>query len=430
MNETTSRFPRFQGGEETLAIEWWPTEKLVPYARNPRVAPEAAVAKVAGSLAEFGWRQPIVVDEVGVIIAGHTRLLAAQRLGLEQVPVHVAAGLTPQQVKAYRIADNRSAQETSWDFGLLPLELTELSDLGYDMGLTGFDPAELAGILAAGTEGLTDPDLIPEVPDEPISKPGDLYLLGEHRLLCGDSTNVDDVQRLMVGKKAPLMATDPPYLVDYQGGQHPATEANGGKRGEDPDKHWDQYIDHEHSVEFYVDFLKVALDHALDDHAAIYQWFGIMRTEVIWQSWREVGLLPHQVLIWKKTRSVLTYSHFMWDYEPMMYGWREGSMPKVKPPADAKAVWEIASKIEDTPGSIHPTMKPVETIRRPIGYHTKPGELIYEPFSGSGTALIAAEELGRTCYAIEQAPQFVDVAVARWEAFTGKSAVKERHGKA
>ncbi len=412
---------------EKLAIEWWPAEKPVPYARNPRQAPEAAITKVAASLKEFGFRQPIVVDEEGVILAGHTRLLAAKRLGLARVPVHVAAGLTPEQAKAFRIADNRSAQETAWDLELLPLELSELEGAGYDLALTGFDPEEYAAYLAEPTEGLTDSDLVPEPPVEPVTRPGDLYRLGEHRLLCGDATSAADVGRLMAGKRASLMATDPPYLVDYQGGTHPASEANGG--AETRDKHWDAYIDHEHSVAFYVDFLRVALDHALDEHAAIYQWFGIMRTEVIWQSWREVGLLPHQVLIWKKTRSVLTYSHFMWDYEPMMYGWREGSMPKVKPPADAKAVWEIGSSIEDGASGIHPTQKPVETVKRPIAYHTAPGGLIYEPFSGSGTALIAAEELGRTCYALEQSPAFCDVAVARWEAFTGRKAEREGHGR-
>lgn len=407
---------------DKLAVEWWPTEKPIPYARNARACPESAIAKVAASLKEFGFRQPLVVDEEGVIIAGHTRLLAAQRLGLEQVPVHVAVGLTPEQVKAYRLMDNRSAQETSWDLELLPLELSELAGFEFDLALTGFEPDELSAFLATPTEGLTDPDDVPEFPEEPVTQPGELYLLGEHRLLCGDSTSAADVERLMLGKRATLMATDPPYLVDYQGGQHPASEANGG--AETRDKHWDQYIDHEHSVQFYVDFLRVALEHALADDAAIYQWFGIMRTEVIWQSWREVGLLPHQVLIWKKTRSVLTYSHFMWDYEPMMYGWREGHMPKAKPPADAKAVWEIGSAIEDGMSGIHPTQKPVETVRRPISFHTKPGGLIYEPFSGSGTALIAAEETGRTCYAIEQSPAFCDVAVERWERFTGKQAAR------
>ena len=163
--------------------------------------------------------------------------------------------------------------------------------------------------------------------------------------------SAEDVKRLMTGERASLMATDPPYLVDYQGGAHPASEANKGVPGKD--KHWDQYVDHEHSVAFYVDFLRVAIDCALTDAAAVYQCFGIMRTEVIWQAWREVGLLPHQVLIWLKSRSVLTYSHFMWNYEPLMYGWREGHMPTEKPPADAKAVWEIASGIEDGAGR-HP----------------------------------------------------------------------------
>ena len=185
-----------------------------------------------------------------------------------------------------------------------------LPTTAFDLELTGFDESELASWLVEKTVGLVDPDEVPPPPEEPRAKLGDLWLLGRHRLLCGDATKATDVARLMNGKRASLMATDPPYLVDYQGGQHPATEANGGKAGEDPDKHWDTYIDHEHSVAFYVDFLRTALDHALSEHAAIYQWFGIMRTEVIWQSWREVGLLPHQVLIWLKSRSVLTYSHF------------------------------------------------------------------------------------------------------------------------
>ncbi len=411
----------------TPTVALWPIEKPVPYARNPRLAPESAIAKVAGSIEEFGFRQPIVVDEEGVVIVGHTRLLAARSLGLGQVPVHVASGLTPEKVKAYRLADNRTAQETSWDSELLLLELSELVDLDIDTALTGFEPEEIAAFLASPTEGLTDEDEAPEAPEEPTSKPGDLYLLGEHRLLCGDATDSDDVQRLMDGKRATLMATDPPYLVDYQGGSHPASEANKGAPTKD--KAWDEYVDHEHSVEFYVAFLKTALDHALEEDAALYQCYGVMRSEVIWQSWREVGLLAHQVLIWRKTRSVLTYSWYMWDYEPILVGWRQGHQPKMKPPADAKAVWEIESKIEDSPGSVHPTMKPVELIRRPILYHTKPGGLIYEPFSGSGTAIIAAEATGRTCYAMEQSPAFCDVAVARWEAFSGDQAeVKHRAG--
>jgi DNA modification methylase len=281
--------------------------------------------------------------------------------------------------------------------------------------------------------GLTDPDEVPEPPAEPISKPGDLWLLGKHRLLCGDSTDAAQVQRLMAGERAGLMATDPPYLVDYEGGVHPASEANGGivngvRVGHD-EKHWDVYLDHAAAVGFYRDFLKVALDVALTPDVAVYQCFGMMRTEVIWQAWREVGLLSHQVVIWKKTRAVLTYSWFLWDYEVVMVGWPQGHKPKRTPPASERAVWEIASTEgnEEGAGGKHPTTKPVELIRRPILWHTKPGGLIYEPFSGSGTALIAAEMTGRHCYAMELSPAFVDVAVARWEAFTGKTATKESH---
>ena len=401
-------------------IQMWNPSRCIPYARNARVIPDSAVAKVAASIKEFGFKQPIVVDGKGVIVAGHTRLLAAERLGLEEVPVLVADDLTAAQVKAYRLADNRTGQEASWDLELLNIELGDLLELDIDLALTGFDDDELAAMLAEPTEGLTGEDEAPEPSEEPVTRPGDLWLLGKHRLLCGDSTCADDVRRLMDGKRAALMATDPPYLVDYEGGSHPDSEANEGAATKD--KHWDTYIDHEHSVEFYADFLRCALEQALTPDAAVYQCFGIMRTEVVWQSWREVGLLPHQVLVWKKTKSVLTYSWFMWDYEPLLVGWPEGHQPKLHPPADARAVWEIESKIEDAPGSIHPTMKPVELIRRPITYHTKPGGLIYEPFSGSGTAIIAAENTGRRCYAIEQSPAFVDVAVARWEAFTGEKA--------
>jgi len=411
-------------------VEWWPIDKPIAYARNARQVPEAAIAKVAASIKEFGWRQPIVVDAEGLIIAGHTRLLAAQRLQLPTVPVHVAENLTPAQVKAYRLMDNRCHEETSWDPELLRLEFEELGSMDLDFALTGFDESELVSLLAPpAIEGLTDPDEAPPPPDAPVSRAGDLWVCGRHRLLCGDSTKAEDVARVMDGKRAVLMATDPPYLVDYRGGQHPATEANGGKWGADPDKHWDAYTDHAAAIDFYREFLSAAIEHALIAAPAVYQWFGAMRTDIVLEAWRAVGLLPHQMLIWRKTRSVLTHSHFMWDYEPMMYGWIEGKRPALKPPADARAVWEIESKIDDGAAGIHPTQKPIETIRRPLTYHTEPGGLLYEPFSGSGTAIIAAEELGRSCAAIELSPAFGDVAVARWQAFTGREAVLEDDGR-
>jgi DNA modification methylase len=409
---------------ETLTVELWPTERPMPYEGNPRHCPESAVAALVMSIREYGFRQPLVVDADGVIIVGHTRLLAAKQLGLERVPVHVATNLTPAQVKAYRLADNRSAEETSWDLELLPLELEGLLELKYDLDLLGFEKQELAALLTAPKEGLSDPDEVPEPPPEPITRPGDLWQLGPHRLLCGDSTDPQCVKRLMDGRRASLMATDPPYLVNYDGGHHPATVGNGGKAGKVYEKEWDAYRDPEHSTEFYAAFLQAAVDEALTDSPAVYQCFAITRVECVLSAWREAGLLAHQTLIWRKSRAVLTYSDYLWDYEPLLYGWIAGSRPERRPPADARSVWEIESRIEDAPGAVHPTIKPVELIRRPITYHTSPGELIYEPFCGSGTALIAAEQTGRVCCALEQSPVFCDVAVARFEAFSGGKAVR------
>ena len=285
---------------------------------------------------------------------------------------------------------------------------------------------ELAKLQLAALPTSVDAEVVPEPPAEPVTRPGDLWLLGDHRLLCGDATDGDDVARLMDGKRAVLMATDPPYLVDYDGGNHPQTWANGGKAGKDPTRHWDAYTDHEHSVAFYESYLTVALEHALATRPVVYQWFGAMRAPIVFEAWERVGLLAHQTLIWVKSRVVLTHSHYMWDYEPCLYGWLKGRQPKRKPPAEARAVWAIDSIVEDGAGGVHPTMKPLECFRRPIAYHTTPGELIYEPFAGSGTALIAAQQLGRVCYAMELSPAFCDVIVARWERFTGQKAV--RHG--
>ena len=399
-------------------------QSLIPNPANWRQHSPTQRGSLSEVLAEVGLVQTVIVNRTtGNLVDGHLRVELAIAQGQPTIPVVFVELSEDEERIVLSTLDPIGAMATA--------DREKLSDL-----LQGIDNPDLGGLLEAvakanhlaldfGSAGLGDPDEVPEPPVEPVSKPGDLYLLGDHRLLCGDSTKPDDVSRLMAGERAVAMITDPPYLVDYRGGAHPTSEANKGAATKD--KHWDHYIDHEHSVAFYIEFLRTALDCALTEDAAVYQCFGIMRTEVIWQAWREVGLLPHQVLIWLKSRSVLTYSHYLWNFEPLMYGWREGHMPAAKPPADAKAVWEIGSAIEDGAGSIHPTMKPVELIRRPIGYHTAPGDLIYEPFSGSGTALIAAEMSKRRCYAIELSPAFVDVAVARWQRFSGQTAVCE-HG--
>lgn len=399
---------------------------LIANPLNWRGHPQHQADALGDVLEQVGLVATVLVNRrSGHLVDGHLRVELALRRGEPSIPV-TYVDLDEEEERVILASLDPIGAMASADRD----KLAEL--------LSGIEDPELGGLLDAvaranrialdlGSAGLIDPDEVPEPPEEPITQPGDLWMLGPHRLLCGDSTKEEDVVRLMDGKRASLMATDPPYLVDYQGGSHPASEANQGAAGRD--KHWDHYIDHEHSVAFYVDFLAQALKQALTDDAAVYQCYGVMRSEVIWAAWREVGLLAHQVLIWRKTRSVLTYSWYLWDYEPLLVGWPEGHQPKLHPPASEHAVWEIASTIEDGANGIHPTQKPVELIRRPILYHTTPGGLIYEPFSGSGTALIAAEATGRVCCAIEQAPAFCDVAVERWQKFSGEQATLDGDGR-
>ena len=412
-----------------LTIEYWPIDRPQPYANNPRTIPPSAVAKVARSIAEFGFRQPIVVDEKDVVIVGHVRLAAAKQLDLTSVPVHVASGLSAAQVKAYRLADNRSAQETDWDATLLGLELTDLAALGLELDLTGFEADELAAYLGPDKVGLTDPDFVPAPPAEPRSRPGDLWQLGEHRLLCGDSTNPDDVQRLMAGERATAMVCDPPYLVNYRGDNRPPTWANGGKTGHQKVRDWDDYTDPKSAQAFYEGFLRAALECALTERAPVYQFFAALRAPLLFGAWQQVGLLTHAVLIWHKSRRPIGRSDYVWTYEPIAYGWRKGQRPPVsrRPPAGSSAVWEIPSAIEDGAGGVHPTMKPVECYRRPLLYHTRAHEAVYESFAGSGTALIACEQLGRRCYALEISPVFCDVTIRRYELFAGKQAILLDH---
>jgi DNA modification methylase len=417
MRQTATEAP---WANRIVAHETVAPEELIPHPDNWRVHGAAQTGALSDVLGSVGLVQSVIVNKTtGHLLDGHLRVELAKAEGQPTVPV-VYVELSEEEERVVLASlDPIAAMATA--------DRTKLSEL-----LAGIENPDLAGLLEAvaranrialdfGGQGLTDPDEAVALPEEPVTQPGDLYQLGEHRLLCGDSTSSADVARLMAGERATLMATDPPYLVDYVGGAHPASAGNKGVAGRD--KHWDEYIDHPHAVEFYVDFLRCALKNALTPDAAIYQCYGIMRSEVIWQAWREVGLLAHQVVVWKKTRSVLTYSWFLWDYEPLLVGWPAGHQPKTHPPAEATAVWEIGSAIEDGAAGLHPTQKPVELIRRPLTWHTQPGGLIYEPFCGSGTALIAAEQTGRRCYALEQSPAFVDAAVRRWERFTGKSAV-------
>ena len=317
----------------------------------------------------------------------------------------------------------------SWDQELLARLLGELNDIPeVDLTLSGFSDEEIQSHLKGlesreKRERLETFDLdeaMEAAQAAPVAHTGDVWLLGDHRIMCGDSTDSCDVVRLMNGKKASLLSTDPPYLVDYSGGNHPASKSNQGKPGKD--KNWDEYVDPEVSVEFYRNFLTLAQEH-LKPKSAIYQWHAYKRQTLVEQAWVESGLLVHQQIIWVKARGVLTHSHYLWAHEPCFYGWVEGHQPSKKPPASERTIWQL-----DQQGSsmnIHPTQKPLELFLRPIEFHTEPGDICYEPFLGSGTQLIAAEKLSRTCYAMEQEPQYVDVAIKRWESFTGEKAEKE-----
>ena len=392
---------------------------LQPAPCNPRTIKDERFANLCQSIQvdpDFLWLRPILATADGTVFAGNMRLRAAQQLGMESVPA-ILVDIPEQLARERALRDN--AQWGEWEEDDLAKILEGLRDHGSNLDLLGFGERELQQLLnrLANEGGLTDPDDVPELPEEPLTQPGDLWLLGDHRVLCGDATNRRDVTIVMNGEKAKLMATDPPYLVNYTGGNHPDSHVN---RPETKTKNWDEYKDPESAVQFYIDFIATALPH-LEERAPIYQWHANTRQALVDEAWRKTGLLAHQVIIWVKARGVLTHSHYMWQHEPAMYGWKEGKQPGLKPPANMTTVWQVDQKGEQD--GIHPTQKPVELFRRPLLYHTKPGELCYEPFLGSGTCLIAAEELGRHCYGLEREPAYVDVVIARWEQFTGKKAV-------
>jgi DNA modification methylase len=409
-------------------------EKLISNPANWRQHPHHQAEALEDVLEQVGLVATVMVNKrSGHLVDGHLRVELALRRGEPTIPVTYIDLDEEEERIILACLDPIGAMACA--------DRDKLAEL-----LAGIESQDLAGLLDAvaranrialdlGGDGLTDQDEVPEPPAVPVSRPGDLWQLEEHRLLCGDSTSQDDVRRLMDGKRAVLMATDPPYLVDYDGGNHPQTWGKDGSaiRAEEKTKHWDAYQDHEHAVGFYSDFLKLALEYALIEAPPIYQWFGMMRIAVVLEAWKVNGLLAHQVIIWHKSRPVLARCDFMWDYEPCLYGWPAGKRPEpeLRPPANATAVWDVDQRegVEEDLGSVHPTIKPVELIRRPILWHAKPGEIIYEPFSGSGTAIIAAEMTGRHCYAIELSPAFVDVAITRWQSYSGEQARLEGDGR-
>jgi len=409
------------------AAEYVAITDLKPWDRNPRKNSEA-VAPVADSIKRFGFGAPILARLADHrIIAGHTRLLAAKKLGMAAVPVRFL-DISEADAQLLALADNKLGEIAEWNDDILARVLADLKAQNVALEPSGFDAKEIDRLIAelnAQDLSIVVEEPTPAPPKNPQSKRGEVYQLGPHRIMCGDSTSADDVLKLMVGERAALLATDPPYLVDYDGANHPQSKENKAN-GEINNKHWDAYIDPSSSVEFFSSFLRVAIAHALVENPAIYQWHASRRQALVEAAWNENKLLFHQQLIWVKSRPILTRSHFMWQHEPCFYGWIEGKPPTKRPPAsgDCTSVWTIDGESD----GIHPTQKPLEIFTRPIGYHTDAGALVYEPFSGSGSQLIAAAKTGRRCFAMELAPEFVDVARIRWTNFARAAGIDPGRG--
>ena len=433
-----------------MNIEAWATEKPIPYARNARKISDMAVDKVAASIKEFGWRQPIVVDGEGVVIAGHTRLLAAKKLNLKHVPVHIATELTPGQVKAYRLMDNRSHEEARWDEELLELELFDLKGLDLDLGLTGFNSNEIDNLLLK--EEYEKADAVPPVPESPTLLPGDLWLCGPHRVLCGDCTKPEAVAQLLNNMQPILMVTDPPYGIELDTEWRDRAGLNGGAFGKKrtviskahAKKHpiapaEPSYM--KHRTEGHTN-TSISMDTRADWSEAFelvpsvqvaYVWHASVFTREVLDGLLRIGFLYPQQIIWNKGRVVLTRTHYWYQHEPCWYV-RKKNAPWFGKAGENSTVWDAESPKFLMGGSDeqkfdHPTQKPVALMRRSILNHTKPGELVYEPFLGSGTTLAAAEMTERTCYGLELDPKFVDVVVQRWQDFTGKAAILEGDGR-
>ncbi len=397
-----------------MKIELWPVDQVIPYARNARTISETAVAKVAASIQEFGWRQPIVVDVHRVIVAGHTRLLAARKLGLKEVPVHIADNLTPAQIKAYRLMDNRSHDETSWDFELLGPELTDLQSLGFgNLELTGFDEKEIADFLAGATspgqEGLTPDDEAPALREAAVTQPGELWRLGDHRLLCGDAMVLADVKRVLAGARADLVVIDAPYNVNYEGGTKEKLKIQN---------------DHMADGAFYQFLLKAYQNLAAvtKEGAGIYVFHADTEGVNFRRALVEAGWKLAQCCVWVKQTLVLGRQDYQWQHEPILYGWKPGAAHRWFTDRKQTTVWNF-DKPARSPE--HPTMKPVDLVSYPILNSSRNGDVVLDTFGGSGSTLIACAKHGREARLLEIDPKYCDVILRRWQEWSGEKAHNE-----
>lgn len=396
---------------DRLRLEFWPLERVIPSPRNARTHSAAQVAEIAGSIRAFGFINPLLVGEGGVLIAGHGRLAAARQLALREVPVISVHGLSETQQRQLMLADNRIALNAGWDLDMLRLELTELKTMGADLGLLGFSKGELARALTpASFSGLTDEDALPPLSETVVTRPGDIWVCGAHRLICGDSTDLAVVSVLLGGARPALMVTDPPYGVSYDPAWRHRAGVNAslrtGKVENDGRADWSEAW-------------------ALFPGNIAYVWHGALHAATVAQSLEGQGFSIRAQIIWAKERLVIGRGDYHWQHEPCWYAVRaRGNWT-----GDRKqtTLWSISSREQDA-DTVHGTQKPIECMRRPMLNNASPGEAIYDPFLGSGTSLIAAESVGRICFAVELAPAYVDVAVRRWQAFSGRVAVRLADG--
>lgn len=415
-----------------MEIELWPIDRPKPYPKNARKWSADAVAKVASSIRAYGFRQPIVVDAQGVIIIGHLRVAAAKSLRLKEVPVHIARDLTPAQVRGLRLMDNRSHEEAAWDFTLLAPELAELSAESFDLGLTGFDVHELDVLLRDPLDEEMA-DQAPPLPEVAATQPGDLWLCGEHRVLCADATSATDVTRLLGDREPRLMVTDPPYGISLDSewrdragiNKHGPAEASYMKKR--TPGHTETTISGDTRADWSEAFELVP------SLAICYVWHASLYTREVLDGLLRIGFLYPQQLIWNKGRPVLTRSLYWFAHEPCWFV-RKKNAPWYGKAGENSTIWESPSPkfimgASDEPKYNHPTQKPVELMRRPILNHTRRGELVYDPFLGSGTTLAAAELTERVCLGLELDPKYVDVIVGRWQHLTGRAATLDADGR-
>ena len=381
-------------------------DQLVENPRNPNKHPESQIELLAKIIKSQGFRNPIVVSKrSGFVTKGHGRLAAAQLLQMQRVPVDFQNYESEAAEWADMIADNRIAELAETSQEELKQLLSEL-DGQIDLELTGFDEDALDGILDRLEVNEDPAEDIPEPPEEPITKPGDLFELGEHRLLCGDSTNAEDVIRLMQGERAILFATDPPYLVGYDGNNHP-----GQTKGPE-EENWDE-LNADENKDLYNRFIQVAVEHAIEPHAAWYCWHASRRQAMVEEAWEANNAFVHQQIIWSKPSPILTRSWYLWSHEPCFFGWVKGQKPPKTDKEYLRSVWNIDG-LSSKERPDHPTPKPLECFAIPMRQHTNRGDICYEPFSGSGSQFIAAEQLGRKVYGLELSPAYCDVIIKRW----------------